>query len=439
MKNLTVSRWLACLLLAITGKASMAANTVEVLGATIASAPSCFSYKVTGACFFLSCKPVLHALPICRISTSVRVSHYMPDVVVSTYNDQYDHPWTDAGTFVSVIGSTVGSALLAMPLDSAANTTSAAQSVREPAAFKGADAVGNPLVAVNNVSNSLVVPNVLELAQFPGTVPQIAGEWVQAPAAVAQMVPAQIGQWLNDGVKLLGDIQKVVNTVGKVSNAIDNLSKVSDAIQTVSVAAEINKQLTTFKDVLTLVSTVASGGTSSGPADFLCPSSASPFAVYYQSDLDSYFWRGFIPLDLMYVGSWVPTLGEVSKSPLISTWGNVYPRTGQLVQQHPVKASAVYASRVSSIIRNNAQPHIYSQLAAKSPYSYVWFAQVADTKWSMVSPYPSGCVTFGDNDSTSLLSYGDGRTSDNNGYIWNMWNRYECCRRRSPIYLFSVP
>ena len=57
----------------------------------------------------------------------------------------------------------------------------------------------------------------------------------------------------------------------------------------------------------------------------------------------------------------------------------------------------------------------------------------------MVHPYPSGCHTFGANDSVALLGYGDYRNTPNNSFVWNLWTRYECCRRRTEIFLFAVP
>ena len=56
----------------------------------------------------------------------------------------------------------------------------------------------------------------------------------------------------------------------------------------------------------------------------------------------------------------------------------------------------------------------------------------------MLYPVNTGCMSFGTNDSLSLTSFGDGRTSSHDGYVWNMWNRYDCCQRRGS-YLFSIP
>ncbi|HVR50532.1 MAG TPA: TraU family protein, partial [Pseudorhodoferax sp.] len=181
---------------------------------------------------------------------------------------------------------------------------------------------------------------------------------------------------------------------------------------------------------------LSAGG--AGTSEYLCPGGSGMLSLQYHSELDSLFWRGKIPLELLYPGSWVPGIGEVGNS-LINTWGGGYPRTGELVQSHPRKAAAVIAHRLGSIIRQPAQPHIYKKLSPKGG-GYRYFASMADPKWQPVHPIPEpGCMTFGANDSLSLGSWGDYKTSGNNGYVWNLWLRYECCKKAAEIFLFSVP
>ena len=37
-----------------------------------------------------------------------------------------------------------------------------------------------------------------------------------------------------------------------------------------------------------------------GGADYLCPPGIMPFGLAFQSDLDSFFWRGLVPLESIY-------------------------------------------------------------------------------------------------------------------------------------------
>ena len=425
-------RWLAAIAMTWSGGlASAQTDTMGVVSATLSAAPSCLSYRVTGVCFFLRC-----TMYGCTVETSIRVSHYMPDVVVSSFNDQYIHPWRDVGGAVSKIGEKVGTAEISQPLDASGNTGEANQSTAEPTTNKSADAIGNPVVLANNVSTNLVVPGVSELMSFPSTLPQIMAEWAQAPASLISNVPDAVAGWMRNPSSLMSTVSGAGNLVGGMMPDIGSMGPTASSTGNQS---NFRGQIEQFRTMLEGATSAAgsSGGGSSN--EFLCPSSADAFGVYFQSDADSYFWRSIIPLELLYVGSWLPGYKEVSKSGGLTTWGSIYPRSGELVQQHPVKASAVFAKRVSTIILNPSQPHIYTRLKGKSPNSYIWFAQVADPKFSMVYPTASGCTTFGDNDSVSLTSYGDGRTTATNGHVWNLWTRYECCKRKTEIYLFAVP
>jgi hypothetical protein len=105
-----------------------------------------------------------------------------------------------------------------------------------------------------------------------------------------------------------------------------------------------------------------------------------------------------------------------------------------------VKASAVYAERAASIVRKPAQPHIYRRLQAGALSGYVVFESQGAPDWQMVYPRSSpDCMQFGQNDALAMSSFGDGNTTGEAGYIWNLWQRYDCCSRAGAMYLYSVP
>jgi hypothetical protein len=61
--------------------------------ATIASSalsPDCLEYRVVGMCFWLYC-----GWSGCRVRTSVKVRHYVPDAVVSSYANTGENPWSE--------------------------------------------------------------------------------------------------------------------------------------------------------------------------------------------------------------------------------------------------------------------------------------------------------------------------------------------------------
>lgn len=121
-----------------------------------------------GRVLFLSC-----GWTGCWIRTSIKISHYVPDVVVSTYNEPLRHPWTDIGTVVATTLTTAGSALTGRLLDSSAGGLDSNSAM---ANFKGADAIGNPagmfasMLASGGMftmPKSIAFPTVSELAKFP--------------------------------------------------------------------------------------------------------------------------------------------------------------------------------------------------------------------------------------------------------------------------------
>src|SRR3546814_8164501 len=61
--------------------------------ATIVSSalsPDCLEYRVVGICYWLYCTPFG-----CSVRTSVKVRHYVPDAVVSSYSNTGENPWQE--------------------------------------------------------------------------------------------------------------------------------------------------------------------------------------------------------------------------------------------------------------------------------------------------------------------------------------------------------
>ncbi|HAF2412777.1 TPA: TIGR03756 family integrating conjugative element protein [Salmonella enterica] len=77
----------AALLLGVTGSA-LALNTVSIT--TSALSQDCLDYQVVGLCYWLQC-----GLFGCRVRTSVKVRHYIPDAVVSSYANTGENPWAE--------------------------------------------------------------------------------------------------------------------------------------------------------------------------------------------------------------------------------------------------------------------------------------------------------------------------------------------------------
>lgn len=414
-------------------------STPTILAGTLAALPSCAAWHPTGVCFFLRCTPFG-----CIITSSIKVSHYVPDLIVSTYTDPLNHPWTDVGKPISTIFSQAGSALAGSLLDASAST---ARENQEIATFKSADAIGNPvgqlLVLAGgggfNFPLSMPIPTPTELMKFPVVeLPRILRLWATVPANVVSTMANDARALAQNPASLLAGFADLPGQLLSIQTPLGNLGDLIGGglgLDFLGLGGGGSGALDFLMSPGILQDTVLSAlGWPS--LDLICPGGSMPFYLYYHSDLDSWFWRSMIPLDMLYPQAWIPGFGEVGNA-LTHTWGSQYPRTGELVQSHPAKSSAVLAERVRSIVTQSAQPHIYKKLETSSGYKYI--RRFADPRWQAIHPVmETSCQKFGSNDSLSLFSWRDFKTSSTDGYIWNLWMRYECCKSRG-AFLFSVP
>lgn len=185
-------------------------------------------------------------------------------------------------------------------------------------------------------------------------------------------------------------------------------------------------------------------------ASYVCNRAAQSGSSYYSSFSDASPWRNFLPVDLLRVESWVPGMREVGTFPL-NTWGNVFPRTGWLVQQHDVKLAAVLSQRIADIVTHSGEPRTYSYLSSGGVTQRdgqtvfdpppAMENNLMGGQWQMSAPYkgmpPTVCHVFGQNDSASPTGYGDFETSKTESYAYSLWRPYACCNTMG-TYLFSI-
>ena len=93
LKKMTLSGLcIAIALTSISGQASESGqsslNTASIMASSAST--SCLDYKVVGTCFWLFCTKFG-----CKIRTSTKIKHYIPEVVVSSYNHQAQNPWVE--------------------------------------------------------------------------------------------------------------------------------------------------------------------------------------------------------------------------------------------------------------------------------------------------------------------------------------------------------
>lgn len=88
--------------------ANAALNSAQIVASAVSQ--SCISWRVSGICYWLFC-----GWGGCTVRTSVKVSHFIPEVVVSAYNSPGGNPWREmsmvsqaAGELESSITSALG-------------------------------------------------------------------------------------------------------------------------------------------------------------------------------------------------------------------------------------------------------------------------------------------------------------------------------------------
>lgn len=123
----TISILCSCLI--IYPETALPLDTVSITASS--ASPSCVDYKIVGSCFWLKC-----GWRGCKVRTSVKVKHYLPETVISAYNYRGQNPWTEA----NLINTGVQASRYNTPNRQYSQFT-----------FKNADAIGHPQGLINSL------------------------------------------------------------------------------------------------------------------------------------------------------------------------------------------------------------------------------------------------------------------------------------------------
>lgn len=131
-------------------------HTADILAKTAEATFACAQWRAVGLCFWLDCS-VLG----CRVETSLKIGHYNPDLVVSSYNTLGDNPWREMQPVLGAIqqsaaGSVLGS-LIDVVMDSSGNRTEGSRRRdHKNLIYRETDAIGHP--ALDTVLAALPPP-----------------------------------------------------------------------------------------------------------------------------------------------------------------------------------------------------------------------------------------------------------------------------------------
>lgn len=121
--------WRVGIAAALLGMASTALALDTATIAASALSPDCLEYRVVGICYWLRCSK-----SGCSVRTSVKVRHYVPDAVVSSYANTGENPWVE----VRAMGMPNPTAV------AGGDGTTNQSNENNLSRFKNADVIGHP-------------------------------------------------------------------------------------------------------------------------------------------------------------------------------------------------------------------------------------------------------------------------------------------------------
>jgi integrating conjugative element protein (TIGR03756 family) len=138
---------LALMLTAACVPAATAAITSAEIVTSAMTSTDCIQWRVSGICYWLFCTTFG-----CSVRTSVKVTHNIPEVVVSTYTDAGGNPWTEMSGISGASGGIENTLTHALSGLSAGGNNAADQKSggqrHSAVKFKYADALGHPATSL---------------------------------------------------------------------------------------------------------------------------------------------------------------------------------------------------------------------------------------------------------------------------------------------------
>ncbi|EJX1438479.1 TIGR03756 family integrating conjugative element protein [Salmonella enterica] len=121
-----------------------AINTATIVASS--SSPSCISWRVSGICYWLLCTPFG-----CTVKTSIKVTHFIPETVVSVYQDKGKNPWTEMALVSGTSGgveNAISGALAGLSAGGGESVSKVPGQRSLHTRFKYADAIGHPATSL---------------------------------------------------------------------------------------------------------------------------------------------------------------------------------------------------------------------------------------------------------------------------------------------------
>jgi hypothetical protein len=361
------------------GKSSNALDTDKIVQSCLST--DCLDYKVVGVCFWLLCTNYG-----CSVRTSIKVRHYVPDAVVSSYANTGENPWEDVKD-------------MSRPNDEAQggrDGTTNHQRENNLARFKNADVIGHPGGEVfsqfaDGFGYTCKGAGTAFFPYFLSTLDSLA--WRSG-------IPESL--YLESSIPGLREVSDIFKTNDNNSMNLDGLMDQLNSLFDGKTSEAGNADAGNAGTGNAEAGTTGAGGAGNAEA-----------------------------------GNGMDGTGILNDSQLAGNiWGSVYPRMGFLHQSDDYKAAAVIAQRAGDVVTRKWQVHVYWPLVADAKDGY-WPAgelkegDASTGKWQELLPTQSDkCAVFPHKQTQKQASKGD--------YAWALWRPYACCERKGQIFLFSV-
>ena len=126
-------------------------STPQIVAQTTTAALACMRWMPVGVCFWLHC-----SLTGCRVRTSIKVGHYQPDAVVSSYNALGGNPWLEIRSTLGLAQKAAATGLLGrlipVPVESAGNRTESSPGRdHRNLIFRESDVIGHPVSSLSTI------------------------------------------------------------------------------------------------------------------------------------------------------------------------------------------------------------------------------------------------------------------------------------------------
>lgn len=326
----------------------------------------CVNYCVIGVCYYLICTPTG-----CSINTTARISHYLPDLFVTVYDEPKENPWTEyrevmgnaeeaaeKGIIAEITGTGLSGGEFSPP------EAQADSSIK----YKDVSVVGHPLALVTKKQIAqFVCPTDVTpyMPYFSSTFDYVGWRWgIPDMFTAAALIPGKREIGSKTTTNVLG------NSWGSVYPRTGKLLQYDDA-KTAAVIAQ------RAVDIVTRT----------GQSHIYRPIKGSSSLKFDSNQFKS----GQSNNDSENVNSKM-------KGPLFS-------------DQSDSKGSGPKSNSEKS-----------SQGASNEQTDH----------WQMFSPKTdSKCKPFG----TSDASWTKGRTNEKHQYAWNYWRKYVCCIPGTGVYI----